>query len=124
MAIVVIVGLVSVGCTQARQASMANGGWMVVLATQPQRPVALRRVTLLLTVKDPANAPMTVDELTAVARMPEMEHEETRIVFRPVSPGRYEATVTFSMDGVWEMGLEGHHLGQRYALRIPVRIGK
>lgn len=97
---------------------------MVALATQPQRPVALRQVTLLLTVKDPTNAPMTVDELTAVARMPEMEHEETRIVFRPVSPGRYEAAVSFSMDGVWEMALEGRRSGERYAVRIPVRIGK
>lgn len=116
--------LAAAGCVQAPETSVANGGWTISFATQPQQPAALRPVTLQLTIRDGANTLMAVDELTAEARMPEMSHQETRVVFRAVSPGRYQATTTFSMDGVWEIALEGRRSGRIYIARLPLQVGR
>lgn len=123
-ALVMLVTLVAAGCVQAPETSVANGEWTIALITQPQQPTALRPATLQLTIRDGANALMAVDELTAEAWMREMAHEGTRVAFRPVSPGRYQATTTFSMDGSWEIALEGRRSGRTYAARLVLRVGK
>lgn len=119
-----LVTLVAAGCAQAPETSVAGGEWRVWLATQPQHAAALRPVTLQLTIRNGAKTLMAVDELTAEARMPEMLHQSTRVVFRPVSPGRYQATTTFSMDGGWEIALEGRRSGRTYIARLPLQVGR
>lgn len=116
--------LVIQGCSQASSTFVANGEWMVSLVTQPQRPAALRPVNLQLTIRNNSSAFIIVDDLTAEAQMPEMSHEKTRLDFRAVSPGRYQATTTFSMDGNWRIVLRGRHSGRGFTAQLHLQVGR
>lgn len=105
---IALLGLVLAACASPSSATRASGeGWGAHLEWAPARPRALRPVALRLRVEDPTGKPLPLTRLRVTASMPRMTHRAEDVPFRRIVPGTYEATHTFSMDGRWELRVEG-----------------
>jgi nitrogen fixation protein FixH len=119
--VLLVVSALSAGCGAQAQTA-ASGDVTVELVTSPARPAAMRPATLRLRFSTSGGS-AAVRDLTVQARMPEMEHGAEAIAFRPVGPGRFEASHVFSMDGTWELQVRALVQEEVVTTRLIIRVG-
>jgi nitrogen fixation protein FixH len=120
----VLLALVLAACNPLSATQVAGEGVRVRLEWSPPQPRALRPVALRLRIQDPAGRSVPLSALRVRARMPEMSHRAEELPFRPTAAGRYEATYTFSMDGRWELRIDGTTAaGERVKASFTLDVG-
>jgi hypothetical protein len=77
--------------------------YKVALSTDPEQPVANKRVRFILTVSDAAGKPAAGLAVKVALVMPIMDMGKNEFVAKEVAPGVYEGSGTFSMDDEWEV---------------------
>ncbi|MDQ7842299.1 MAG: FixH family protein [Armatimonadota bacterium] len=122
LVVLAAIAVLAAGCGGRPQAA-ASDDITVEVSTVPRAVAALRPVTLVVRCRDRAGRPVAVRISEARLAMPEMSHGAERIVLHPAGAGRYEASHTFSMDGVWQLQIRGVVGGRAFAAQIPIHVG-
>jgi len=123
LAALAVIGVLAAGCGGRPQAA-ASDGITVEVSTVPRAVVALRPVTLVVRCRDRQGRPVAARITGAHLSMPEMSHGVEHIVLHPAGGGRYEASHTFSMDGVWQLEIRGVAGREEFTTRVPIPVGE
>ncbi len=118
-----VLAVSAVGCSQPAAARVEGDGWIATLTWYPQRVHALQPVRLILNVRDRAGRPVDMEGLEVRADMPDMSHKPDVLPFYRTGPGTYEATHSFSMDGLWRVRVTGRLAAGRLDATFTLSVG-
>lgn len=123
-AVVAVAALLSAGCGEPAAGSASGPDWTATLSWTPRSILPMRETSLQLRLVGPGGRPLTLERITAEAVMPEMSHRGEPVHFRPAGPGRYGASYTFSMGGVWEIRVSGLLDGSGFLTTFRLVVGE
>ncbi len=110
-------------CSRPAAARVEGDGWTATLTWSPQRVHALQPVRLVLNVRDRTGQPVDVEGLEVRADMPDMSHDPDLVPFQRTGPGTYEATHSFSMDGLWRLRVTGQMARGGFEATFDLSVG-